>query len=281
MAAPEFEIPEDRLPPGFIDTLGEIPEHPVPARPAATVVLLRGGPDGMEALLLQRARSAGFVPGAYVFPGGRVDGTDADPDVVKKFSGMTSEVAAGRLELFMGETPAIAYYLAALREAFEETGILVAIDGHRQPIPAAASDAVLARLQDALLARRVTFGRILHEAQARLNAAAVEYIAHWVTPIVEARRYDTRFFAAEVPPDTGFRLSPSEMTDGVWITPQDALERQSDGSMPMVFPTLKTLQELTAFATPFDAIRAFRSKKIPEILPELVKTPTGVGLVIP
>ncbi len=281
MADPEFEIPEDRLPPGFIDTLGEIPENPVSPRPAATVVLLRSGLSGMEVLLLRRARSAGFVPGAYVFPGGRVDAEEADPEVLQRVSGMTPEVAAGRLDLFVGETPAIAYYVAALREAFEETGILVAIDGLRQPIPSASTDPAIARLQDALLAKRVTFGRVLDVAHARLDAAAVEYIAHWVTPIIEARRYDTRFFAAEVPPNTDFRLSPTEMTDGVWITPDGALERQREGSMPMVFPTIKTLQALATCDTPFDALRSFRAQKIQEILPKLVKTATGVGIELP
>jgi 8-oxo-dGTP pyrophosphatase MutT (NUDIX family) len=281
MTKPEFEIPEHRLPPGFVDTLGEIPANPVAARPAATVVLLRGGPNGLEVLLLRRTRSAGFVPGAYVFPGGRVDSSEADPEVLKRLSGMTSEVAAGRLELFVGDTPAVAYYLAALREAFEETGILVAIDGRRQPIPSAAADAGLARLQDALLAERVTFERVLHEAHARLDGAAVEYIAHWITPVIEARRYDTRFFAAEVPPGTGFRLSPKEMTDGIWITPEGALDRQKEGSMPMVFPTIKTLQDLAGYDTPFDALRSFRARKIREILPKLVRTPTGVGMELP
>lgn len=281
MSAPEFEIPEDRLPPGFADKLGEIPEHPAPARPAATVVLLRGSSDGMEVLLLRRARSAGFVPGAYVFPGGRVDSSEADPDVLQRFSGITAEVAADRLELFAGDTPAIAYYLAALREAFEETGILVAIDEGGQPVPSAAGDAAVAKLQNALLAESVTFGGVLHEARARLDGAAIEYIAHWVTPIIEARRYDTRFFAAEVPPGTGFRLSPSEMTDGVWITPEGALERQRDGSMPMVFPTIKTLQALAACHSPSDALQSFRATKIQEILPKLVKTPTGIGMELP
>lgn len=281
MSDPEFEIPTDRLPPGFVDTLGEIPKHPVVPRPAATVVLLREAAAGMEVLLLRRARSAGFVPGAYVFPGGRVDADEADEEVLAKFSGMTSDLASGRLELFAGDTPAIAYYLAALREAFEETGILVAIDGRRQPLPAAADDAAIARLQDALLAERVTLGRVLHEAQARLDGAAIEYIAHWVTPIIEARRYDTRFFAAEVPADTGFRLSPKEMTDGVWITPERALERQREGSMPMVFPTIKTLQGLAPHETPAAALGSFRAQTIREILPKLVKTPTGVGIEIP
>jgi len=281
MSEADFEIPADRLPPGFVDTLGEIPEAPVKPRPASTIVLPREGEEGMEVLLLKRVKSAGFVPGAYVFPGGRVDRGDATDDLVRQVSGLTKDAAAGRLGLFVGEPPAIAYYLAAVREAFEETGILVGIDGRRQPVPAADTNGLMARMQDMLLANRVTFDRMLEMAHARLDGAAMEYVAHWITPIVEARRYDTRFFAAEVPPETGFRLNTKELSDGVWLTPERALERQREGKLPMIFPTIRTLESLVGFDTPFDALRHFRNQKIPEILPELVRTENGVGLRIP
>jgi len=274
----DFEIPAHRLPPGFVDTLGEVPENPVEPRPAATVVLLREGAEGMEVLLLRRVRTAGFVPGAYVFPGGRVDGTDADAELLSRVSGLTEEAAAGRLQLFVGEPPAIAYYLAALREAFEETGILVGIDGRRQPLPSAEDDGLMARMQDMLLSERINFGEMLEMAHARLDGSAVEYIAHWVTPVAEARRYDTRFFAAEVPPETGFRLNLRELNDGLWLTPERALDRHRNGTLPMIFPTIKTLEALLDFETPFEALRHFRGQRIREILPELVRTENGVAL---
>lgn len=235
----------------------------------------------MEVLLLRRARSAGFVPGAYVFPGGRVDLDDAHPDVIERLTGITAEVATHRLGACVGDTPAIAYYLAALREAFEETGILVALDNTGTPLPSAAANVAVARLQDSLLAETSTFAQVLQDGQARLNGEAIEYIAHWVTPLIETRRYDTRFFAAEVPPGTTFRLSPSEMTGGVWITPQDALDRQRVGTLPMVFPTIRTLEDLLAYDTPAEAIGAIGTENIREILPKLVRTPTGVGIEIP
>ena len=281
MSKPEFEIPRDRLPPGFVDTLGEVPEAPVVARPAATIVLLRQGTSGIEVLLLRRTRSAGFVPGAYVFPGGRVDVDDADPTVVRRFAGLTDAAAAGRLELPDGDPPAIAYYLAAIREAFEETGILVGMDGLKRPAPSAAVDPAIARMQDGLRDHGLAFGRALQEMHLRLDGASVEYIAHWITPIVEPRRYDTRFFAAEVPADSPVRLSPREMNDGVWLTPAHALERQREGTLPMVFPTIKTLQQLVDFRTPRSALDAFRRMRIPAILPRLVRTSTGVGLEMP
>ena len=117
------EIPDQLLPPGFLGTLENPPAVPVPTRPAATVVLLREASAGTEVLLLRRARSSGFVPGAWVFPGGRVDEEDADPRLLGRTEGLDSGEAARRLGLSEAAPPAIAYYMASVREAFEETGL--------------------------------------------------------------------------------------------------------------------------------------------------------------
>ena len=133
MSQPEHEIPFDRLPAGFAETVENPPRVPAATRPAATIVLLRDGERALEVLLLRRSRSAGFVPGAYVFPGGRVDRSDADEELTTRVDGLTAESAALRLSLEDDPTTALAYYLAAIREAFEETGILVGrrADGSR------------------------------------------------------------------------------------------------------------------------------------------------------
>ncbi|MCA9736835.1 MAG: NUDIX domain-containing protein, partial [Gemmatimonadetes bacterium] len=132
---PDYDLPTELLPPGFAETLDRPPAEPVAPRPAATVVLVRDRADGPEVLLLRRTRSSGFVPGAWVFPGGRVDAGDAVPDLLARLDGLDGAEAARRLGLEREATPgpaAVAYYLAALREAFEETGILV---GHRAGEP--------------------------------------------------------------------------------------------------------------------------------------------------
>jgi 8-oxo-dGTP pyrophosphatase MutT (NUDIX family) len=276
----EFIIPFDRLPERFAESVAKPPAEPVTARPAATLVLLRDAEAGLEVLLLQRTRAAGFVPGAYVFPGGRVDGADASPSLIARLDGLAADAAALRLELPDGDPPALAYYLGALREAFEETGILVAHDADGHAPSTAAEDADVDGLRDALMEHRITFEEVLDQLACRLDGAAVEYMAHWITPEVEPRRYDTRFFAAHVPPGARVAVDPREMTDAVWITPTAALKRHHDGSLPMVFPTIRTLEDLAGFPSVDAVLADLRTRRIPAILPRLVVTPTGVGLEV-
>lgn len=276
----EFVIPFDRLPERFAESIAHPPGTPVPTRPAATIVLLRDGAEGPEVLLLRRTRSAGFVPGAYVFPGGRVDRDDAGPEVVSHLDGLDAEGAARRLELPTGDPPALAYYLAALREAFEETGILVGRDGNGAPPPTAQEDAAVDALRDDLMEDKVTFAQVLERLGCRLDGSAVEYLAHWITPVPEPRRYDTRFFAAKVRAGAHAIIDPREMTDAVWITPADALRRNHEDTLPMVFPTIRTLEDLDGFPTVDAVLTDLGSRRIPAILPRLVVTPTGIGLEI-
>jgi 8-oxo-dGTP pyrophosphatase MutT (NUDIX family) len=279
MPDPDSILPFDRLPPGFAESLDGPVGQPAPPRPAATVVLLREGVGGLEVLLLKRVRSAGFVPGAYVFPGGRVDPDDADPALVERLDGLDPPAIAARLGLAREAVPAAeAYLIAALREAFEETGLLVGRRGDGSPVPPAAVDPDVATQRDRLLADEGVFPDVLDALGARLDGAAVEYVAHWVTPLVEPRRYDTRFFAAAVEGEGPVAFHPGEMTDALWLPPADALERSRAGRLPMVFPTLKTLEALRDFGHPRAALAAFAAREIPTVLPRLVRTPTGVGL---
>jgi len=278
----DFTIPFDRLPPGFVETLDDVPDEPAAARPAATILLLREGPDGMETLMLRRTRRAGFVPGAYVFAGGRVDLADGEPDAVRRLQGLLPEAAAARLGLGTDAVPpAAAYYVAALREAFEETGLLVGVSTSGAPAPSAGEDPEVARTRDRLLADEITFGQALDHLEVTVDAAAVEYVAHWITPVQEPRRYDTRFFAAVVARERQFLLNPAEMTDARWLTPRNALALHARGRLPMVFPTIRTLQALEEHDSPAAALSAFAAREIPPILPRLVKTPTGVGMELP
>lgn len=122
---------------------------------------------------------------------------------------------------------------------------------------------------------------LLDEGSLRLDGTAVEYIAHWVTPEIEPRRYDTRFFAAKVDPEARVSIDEREMTSAVWLTPGTALDRYEAGELPMVFPTIRTLEDLAAFGSVDSVLEHYADRNIPMILPELVKTPTGVGLRIP
>lgn len=282
MSDHDFTIPFHRLPPGFAEMLDQVPDEPVAARPAATILMLRDGPGGMETLMLRRTRRTGFVPGAYVFAGGRVDPADGDPDAVSRLSGLDPQRAAERLRLPAdARPPAAAYYVAALREAFEETGLLVGRRTSGDPAPAAGEDPEVARVRDLLLADEIGFGDALDRLDVEVDAAAVEYVAHWITPVQEPRRYDTRFFAAVVEREREVLLNPGEMTDALWLTPEEALVRHARGGLPMVFPTIRTLEDLRGYGTAREALRTYAAREIPPILPRLVKTPTGVGMRIP
>ena len=262
-----------------METVGTVPEVVAVARPAATVVLMREGAGGAEVLLLRRNRATGFVPGAWVFPGGRVDAADGEDALADCWDGLTREGAAGRLGLGADERPeAIAYYGAAVREAVEETGVwpgVVAGGG------GGLSEGPVTRAREALLGGGVPFSQVLKALDARLDGAAVEYIAHWVTPVVEPRRYDTRFFAARVPPGASAVHDEREMTGAVWLTPGAALARHRRGQLPMIFPTIRTLEDLCDFATVEDLLAYYRGRAIPRVQPEIVRTATGVSLRVP
>jgi 8-oxo-dGTP pyrophosphatase MutT (NUDIX family) len=279
MPDPDSVIPFDRLPPGFADSLDAPPSEPVQPRPAATVVLLRDAAHGPEVLLLRRVRSSGFVPGAYVFPGGRVDADDASAELEARLTGLDASTASARLGLGPDAVPpALAYVLASIREAFEETGLLLASDEAGRPVPSAAVDPRVAAARDRLLADESAFVPILDELGARLHGAAVAYIAHWITPVVEPRRYDTRFFAAAVEGPAEVAVNPAEMSDALWLTPGAALDRHREGRLPMVFPTIHTLEALVDFESTSAILDDYRRRPVPPILPRLVKTDRGVGL---
>jgi recombination protein RecT len=280
MSGPDFVIPFDSLPDRFAETVAHPPAVPATPRPAATVVLLRDSADEMEVLLLRRIRTAGFVPGAYVFPGGRVDGADAMNAVVDRVDGLSADEAERRLDLPGAQPPALAYYLAAVREAFEETGILVgcAADGG---VPAtAAEDEAVDALRNDLMEDRLSFDGVLDRLGCRVDGAAMEYIAHWITPEAEPRRYDTRFFAAKARHGASALVDPREMTDAVWLTPREALRRHAAGNLPMVFPTIKTLQQLSSYHRADEALAALGRSRVPTIMPRLVVTSTGIGMEV-
>lgn len=254
-----------------------MPTHP---RPAATIVLMRDGDAGLEVLLMKRSRTAGFVPGAYVFPGGRVDDADGDGSLAERLHGLTPVAAAARLGLEDTVT-AVGYYVAALREAFEETGILVATQPDGSDVPTAAASADVDTIRDDLLEDRISFTAALDALGCTLDGGDVAYLAHWITPVVEPRRYDTRFFAARVAAGSESVVDPREMTDAVWLTPERALHRHRDGNLPMVFPTIKTLQHLAPFTDVDQALAELNESDVPAILPRLVMTDTGVAINIP
>ncbi|MDH3205943.1 MAG: hypothetical protein OEO79_04985 [Gemmatimonadota bacterium] len=229
---------------------------------------MRDAEAGLEVLLLRRNRHAGFVPRMYVFPGGRVDDSDSDPATLAHLDHLSSATAAQRLDLTNANPPAIAYYLAALREAFEETGILVAALENGSFPPTASEDPAVDRIRDELMEDRIGFADALAHLDCRVSGDRLLYFAHWITPRREPRRFDARFFAARVAADSTPIVDPREMTDALWITPTLALERHARSDLPMILPTVHTLGRLCDFGTSEEALEALARDTVVTILPD-------------
>jgi len=277
------KIPWSRLPPGFRKTVQSIPDDPVTPRQAATVVLMREGPAAgrpPEILLVRRVRSSTFVPGAWVFPGGRVDEADRADAALGRWHPSRAPVdLAERLDVRLIE--AAGFLNAALRECLEETGIgagLVRLggEGDDRGLPGTARSTVRHRL----LRDELDWVRTLEALDAHVDASRIAYIGHWVTPIQEPRRYDTRFFLAAVSRRAELDLSEREMNAGTWLPAVDALRLHRRGEMPMVFPTIRTIESLADLPSVDAALAQFAEGRIPRILPTLIAEEDGVRMVI-
>jgi len=210
-------------------------DHIVTPRPAATVVLARDGGDGLEVLLLQRTHAAVFLPGVFVFPGGAVDESDHDPRLAARAGDLDVDAANRLIGVDEG---GMGYIMAALRECFEEAGLLLA-DG--------AGDAELGEWRRRLVADEVTFSGLCETLDLRLHADRVVYLSHWITPPGSRRRFDTRFLLAPAPPGQTASHDGDETIDHVWVHPGEALERNRRGEFPLGSPTMRTLRTLAAF----------------------------------
>lgn len=230
----------------------------VPVRSAATVILVRDAPD-LEVLMLRRRDESLFAAGAYVFPGGALDASDHAPArPAGPARGVTGRDDADACERLGVDTGGLAYWLAAVRECFEEAGLLIA----RTPEGAAADPAVVEQLgvhRPDVEAGRLDFAAMLHDARLEVALDEVCYFAHWITPVGPPRRYDTRFFVAAAPPGQEASPDGEETTEAVWMTPVHALGAHDDGAIDLIFPTLRSLDALARFDTAADVMAAARA----------------------
>jgi 8-oxo-dGTP pyrophosphatase MutT (NUDIX family) len=241
-------------------------------RPAATVVVLReraaGGP---ETFLLKRHGQSAFMPSFHVFPGGCVEAQDIA--FARTLPAQVQAQALDRLDGLDDAERATAYALAALRETAEESGLLLVrtADGHR-PAPDVA-----AKLAE-VLRNELHFAAHLAAYDLHPDLDALHPFAWWITPAVEPRRYDTRFFLAEVPPAQEATHDAVETTEGRWMTPADALARCRAGTIRLAPPTLATLEQLAEVDTVADAV-ARTPRPVWPICPRLVKTDDGTPIL--
>jgi 8-oxo-dGTP pyrophosphatase MutT (NUDIX family) len=235
----------------------------VPIRPASTVLLVRdrGGPDrGVEVFMERRHVDSVFVGGAYVFPGGRVDPEDAiDPT---RIAGLDEPTANRRLGL---ETGSLAHYVAAIRECFEEAGVLLAYDrsGALLDFGDPTVENRFKQLRDQLNAGTLSIQAIAERENLRLATDRIAYWSHWITPLGEPRRYDTRFFVAEAPTGQTAGHDDWELTDSAWVSPQDAIKRALSREWMIIFPTLMNLRALARHETAAAAVAWAHAQPVP------------------
>lgn len=238
-----------------------LPETP---RAAATVVLLRDSTAGPEVLLLRRNAQASNMAGVYVFPGGKLDADDATLDADTHLDQPHATLHANLNEPDTHSATAAGLYVAALREALEECGLLLAE-------PVGGTSAVNATRARAMLREGQPFAQVLGALQLRLQTRQLAPWSRWVTPLAPTmgtRRFDTRFFVAQAPADQTALHDNEETTDSVWLAPRAALEQYRDGRIDLAPPQIMSLAHLARHASVASVLDAARRQRPPLILPE-------------
>ena len=229
----------------FPDQTGFVPAAEALMRPAATVMLLRESSRGPEVFMMKRTSRVDFG-GLHVFPGGKVDPDDAHGEMARHCSGLTDAAASARLGIAEG---GLAFWVAAVRECFEESGVLLAYGPDGEIIRARRPDwaAGLRALRDELNAGSRSFLDVCRTTGMQLAVDRVAYFSHWITPEGPPRRYDTRFFVAAAPEQQEGLHDDSELVDSCWLRPAEALDARTRGELEMIYPTVTTLEALAAF----------------------------------
>ncbi|HKB30430.1 MAG TPA: NUDIX hydrolase [Streptosporangiaceae bacterium] len=253
-----------RLPAGFAPRVRDIlagSEEPVAPRDASTVVLLRAGGSGFDVYLLRRTKSMEFAPGVHVFPGGSVDPRDADAEL-----GWAGPGPATWSQMLLGEPDAAgqpdgraalarALVCAAVRETFEESGVLLAGPATGAVVADTRGDDWEADRR-ALIDRSLSLAGLLQRRGLVLRSDLLSPWARWITPTMESRRFDTRFFAAALPGGQRTRHVGGEADEVVWLAPAAAIAAARRGEILLMPPTAVTLAELARYANVTGALAA-------------------------
>jgi 8-oxo-dGTP pyrophosphatase MutT (NUDIX family) len=244
------------------------PAEPVPS---ATLLLVRDGRSGLEVFMVKRHHRIDFVPGAMVFPGGKVDPGDRDAALQARCLG-TDTLPPDELVL----------RVAAIREAFEECGVLLARPaGEAGLVPPARLRELDARHREALHAGRIGLRAVVEQEDLELACDLPVPFAHWITPEFMKRRFDTHFFLVPAPPDQVADHDGRESVDSVWISPAQAIAEERADRLNIIFPTLMNLELLGRSPTVAEAVAAARRRPVVTVLPRVRQTEAGAMLCIP
>lgn len=258
---------------------------PVKPRDAATVVLLRDtGRAPFEVFMMRRHARQTFMGDAHVFPGGALDETDLDPELAAYGVGLTPVEAGVHLqEPDLSARLAMGLYFAAIRETFEESGILLGEGIRNGGVRDGSSvfPAALGHYRRDIHDGKISLKRMALDEGVRFDLEKLRPYSHWITPVIEKKRFDARFFLARMPRGQTPEHDSVEMTDSAWMTPEKAVGEHYAGNLKLMPPTLITLEELMPYSSISELWSKAAERKIRPILPQ-VHTPRGrVGLLLP
>ena len=226
--------------------------------PAATILLVRDGAAGLEVFMVVRHHKIDSFSGALVFPGGKVDKGDTHDSVRTRIDG------ADGLDDWE-----FSMRVAAVREAYEECGVLLARDEHTGKLVDAAKLKAMEPIRDALNRNELTIGELLEKSGLRLAADLLTPFAHWITPNIMPKRFDTRFYLAAAPEDHLAIHDGSESVDSVWIRPADAMAESEAGTKMIIFPTRMNVLKLGRSSNIAHAIETARATKVVTVEPKV------------
>jgi len=256
-----------------------VTEFAADPKPASTVVVMRDGPGGPDIFMVRRHERTAFMGGAQVFPGGRVDDTDADGDE-SWCDGL--DHAAAQLP-GMTRAEAVAYHVAAARELFEEAGVLLArtAGGSFVRLADEAAHARFRQYRFDVHSHASSLADVVRRERLRLALDALVLFAHWVTPPIDTRQFDTRFFLTRVPPEQTPAHDETETTESTWVTAAAAIAQAEAGAIVLPPPTWTSLRELEAFRTVDEAIAWARGRHVTRRQPKIIDGDGVRMLVIP
>ncbi|MGI9147401.1 MAG: NUDIX hydrolase [Chloroflexota bacterium] len=249
-------------------------------RPSASVILVRDAPSGLETFMVRRHPRSPVLPGAYVFPGGTIRADDLDVQIDVTQSEGLARTLSERSDSALDAQQATAYYVSAIRELFEEAGVLLVRDGDGRVLSVEAVDRVLqerlASTRLALQARDLSLAALLADWAWRPAFDLLVPFSHWVTPAALAARFDTRFFVAQMRPAQAALHDTIELSDGIWLPPQRVL----DGEYHVVYATAQHLRRIAPFHTAPELMGFARDKRIQRLSPEVVENGSGLQVLI-
>ncbi|OGP75733.1 MAG: hypothetical protein A2V86_13060 [Deltaproteobacteria bacterium RBG_16_49_23] len=251
---------------------------------AATVILLRDNlAEGFEVFLLKRHEKSSFMGGNFVYPGGRVDRNDGSLEICSHCKGVSPEQAHQIFGASISPEESLAYWVAGIRELFEEAGVLLAYDHSATPLilKNPRQREKLSHYRDLLQKDRSTICQLVEEKNLLLAVDQLHYYAHWITPEARSERFDTRFFIACHPEGQEATYDQKETTVGIWLTPKQALEENLKGKAALSPPTLKTLEDLSRFKNIAEVFNTLGKAKIQPILPVLTKIEDETLIIFP